>query len=160
MSNPYPPFGSQDLHDDDGAVIDSFLIEVDNPPDLKDAQEVVDTPKTKIPPRLSRILTRDYLFTPANDPNNTPIQLLPSDPNRKGVGIRVWSPTLVVTDGIRLASDLGDLLSGGQVLHTQTPPGDSMNNHTGALYAVTTSALPVGGPASAPVRVWVWSVTE
>src|SRR4051812_47902597 len=45
MSHPTEPFETQDKHDDDGAVIDSFFIEVDNAPDLKAAEEPIPVPE-------------------------------------------------------------------------------------------------------------------
>lgn len=150
-----PVFGTEDLKDDDGQVIDSFFIETDTPPPLKDATEPIDKTAAIEIPRLTRIITKHQSIDPAW---GTPVQLLPADFNRIGVGIRVWSPTSVATDGIRLAADSGEVYSGGVLLHNQTPPGDSLSQHTGALYAVSFS---VGtGVASAPVFVEVWSVSK
>jgi hypothetical protein len=153
-----PVFGTQNLRDDDGAVIDSFLIETDAPPTLKDATQTIDAPDVeKIKPQ-TKLITKTQLIDPAW---SGPTQLLPGDANRHGVGIRVWSPTLVATDGMRIASDIGEVNSAGIVLHSQTLPGDALSDHTGPVYALPASLSTTGpGVASAIVYATVWAVTE
>ena len=153
-----PVFGTQNLRDDDGAVIDSFLIETDAPPTLKDATETIDAPAVKEIPKQTKLLTKTQLIDPAW---SGPTQILPGDAKRHGVGIRVWSPTLIATDGLRVASDIGDVNSAGIVLHSQTLPGDALSDHTGPVWVLAASLGTTGpGIASAVVYVTVWSVTE
>jgi hypothetical protein len=153
-----PVFGTENLKDDDGQIIDEFFIETDTPPPLKDATEPIDKTAAIDIPRITRIITKTQLVDPTW---STPIQLLPSDSKRHGVGIRVWSPGLVATDGIRLSSDLGEVYSAGVILHGQVPPGDALSEHTGPLYATAANLTTTGvGIASAPVFVMVWSVSE
>jgi hypothetical protein len=155
MSYPYPIFGSQDLHDDDGAVIDSFLIETDAPPDLKQATQPIDPPAVKAPARITRIMTRDMTLDPSW---TTPTMLFPADGKRKGLGLRVNSPTAVATDGVRIGSDLGEMNTAGRIFHGQTLT-DILSTHTGAVWL-----LPCGngtnGVASAPISVEAWAVTD
>lgn len=150
-------FSTEDKGANDGAIIDSFLIETDAPPNLKDATEPVDPPATKEIKPLTKLLTRHQLV--AISWGLIPISLLNGDAKRHGVGIRVWSPTSVATDGVRVASDIGDLATGGVILHNQTIPGDSFNDHTGPVWVQSFSAT-TGLIASADVFVEYWSVTE
>ena len=158
-----PVFGTENLHDDDADVISSYDIEVDSPPDLAKATDVIPTPAVADPVKLTRIITREYYMDITNFPANIPVLLLQPDPNRISLTVRVFSPTSVATDGIRLSSDLGDVYSAGRLFHSQSS-SDAFASHTGALYAVSCSnAVPSSYPpagASAPVYVEVWSVTK
>lgn len=152
-----PVFSTENLKDDDGAVIDSFFIETDAPPVLKDATQTIDKSVTPPIKPLSKVLTKHQLIDPQW--GQSPVQLLPGDARRQGVGIRVYSPTLVATDGIRLASDIGEVNSAGIILHGQVDPSNALNNHTGPLYAIGYS-IATGGINSALLYVEVWAVTE
>jgi len=156
MSNPVPIFGTENMHDDDGAVIDSFFIETDAPPLLKDATQTIDATAAKEIPVQTKVITKDQLIDPAWV---NPTQIFPGDPNRKGLGIRVYSPTSVVTDGVRIASDIGEVNSAGIVLHNQTDPSNAFADHTGPIYVLAAS-ISTGGAASAVVRVEAWAVTQ
>lgn len=159
MSSPFPPFGSQDLHDDDGQVIDSFFVETDTPPDLKEAAQPVDAPAVQVPKRTTRIFPRDFLLDPANTATTTPVMLFPADASRKNLGIRVTSPTAVATDGIRVASDLGEVYGGARIFHGQDIANGALTSHTGAVYVLACGNGTNGAP-SAPVLVEAWSVSE
>ncbi len=154
---PVPPkvFETQNLTDDDSKVIDDFLIETNAPPNLKDATQTIPATAATTIPRATRILTKSQSVSPAW---GSPTQLLPADPKRKCMGFRVNSPASVATDGVRIASDIGDLLTAGRVLHGQTL-SDALSCHTGAIYAITTGAA-ANGVASDVVNVEVWAVTE
>ncbi len=153
-----PVFGTENLHDDDGAVIDSFFIETDAPPTLKDATETIDATAAKEIKPQTKLISKIQLIDPAW---SGPTQILPGDANRHGVGVRVWSPTTIATDGVRVASDGGEVFSAGIVLHSQTLPGDALSDHTGPIYVIAASLGTTGpGVASAPVYVTVWAVTE
>lgn len=156
MSDLTVPFETQNVHDDDAAVIDSFFVETDTPPDLKPAAETVPSPAVELPKKTTRILTRSDLI----DPTWGPTLLFPPDPNRKSMTVNVYSPTSVATDGVRIFSDMGDQRSAGLVLHNQTPMSDMLGDHTGPVYVVGAA---LGGPgtlASAAVWVFAWTVTE
>jgi hypothetical protein len=153
VSNPYPIFGSQDLKDDDGQVIDSFLIETDAPPDLKDAIEPVSQPTLPTPKKSTRLITSDTTIDPTWDG----YQALPADPNRQSITIRVYSPTAVATDGVRIASEKSELLTAGKILHGQDT--SVFANHTGAIWIITCGGG-TNGRASAPVSLQTWAVTE
>jgi hypothetical protein len=145
------PFESQNLNDDDGAVIDSFFLETDSPPSLKELNEPIIVKTLREPAPITRLLTMSQSFDPSWP---TPVQLLPADACRKSLQVSVYSPTAILTDGIRLSDDIGTVAKAGRVLHNGTIP---LDGHTGALYATTCGAA---GAASATVYVEVWSVTE
>jgi len=156
MSDLTAPFETQNVHDDDGQVIDSLFVETDAPPDLKPAADVVPSPAVDQPKKTTRLLTSSLLLQPSWGPQ----QILPADANRKALAVNVWSPTTVATDGVRVHSDLGDLNTGGIVLHNQTPTSAMLDAHTGPLYVTPAAVGAPGTPASAPVWVYVWAVTE
>lgn len=153
MSSPLDMFESQNKSDDDGAVIDSFLIETDAPPNLKDATEPIIVRALESPKKISRIISKDETL----DPTWTqPHLLLPADANRRSLNILVYSPTAVATDGARFSDEAGNIRSSGKILHGDTVP---FTDHTGPVYVLACGAASEGA-ASAPVSVEVWSVTE
>lgn len=155
MSDLAPIFSTQNVHDDDADVIASYDIEVDAPPNLKDAVEPIPIPAPKPLPLITKILSGELVIDPLWSGATL---ILPADANRKTVYLRVYSPTAVATDGVRIASDIGLLPGSGKVLHNYDW---SINAHTGAVW-VTTCTLSGGSttPASAKVAVEYWSVTE
>lgn len=152
MSHPYEVFGSQDVKDDDGQVIDSFFVETDSPPDVKGAIEPISIPALPEPKKTTRLLTGDITVSEAW----TAVQLLPADANRKGINIKVYSPTSVATDGVRFSDEPGNILQAGKILHGGSTTFDY---HTGPLYYITCGGG-ANGRASAPVSLEYWSVTE
>jgi hypothetical protein len=152
MSQPYEVFGSQNVRDDDGAVIDSFFIETDAPPDLKDAIEPIAIPEVKAPAPTTRLITGELNIDPAWGQG----LLVPADANRKGLNIRVYSATAVATDGVRLSDDPGSVRNAGKVLHSGAVTFD---NHTGPIYYYSAGATGTGA-ASATISVEYWSTTE
>ncbi len=152
MSQPYEIFGSQDLKDDDGPVIDSLFIETDAPPNLKDATEPIPDNSDNIPPRkTTRLLTGSQIL----GTDWAPHRLLPADANRQGINIKVYSPTSVATDGVRFASENGSIYTAGKILHGGSTTFD---NHTGEIWVVPCGNA--SGLASAPIGIEYWSVTE
>ncbi len=152
MSQPTEIFETQNVHDDDGQVIDSFLIETDAPPPIEDAKEpimVVALPQPKIPTRL---MTGEYTVDSAWDA----VMILPADQNRKNLNLYVFSPTSIATDGIRFSDDKGTLVTGGKLLHNNTL---TLNEYTGPLY-VKSAGNGANGASSAPVSIEFWAVTE
>lgn len=151
MSDIAPIFSTQNVHDDDAAVVDSYFIETDTPPDVKAAIEPGPQPVLPALPLTTKLLSKETLL----DPTWTqPTQILPADANRKSVYCRVYSPTVVATDGVRFASNNGETGFGGKVLHAADI---SFLEHTGSIYAIDCNSS--GGRASAAIIVEIWSVT-
>ena len=151
MSSPMLPFESQDKNDDDGQVIDSFLIETSAPPNLADALEPIVIPTPVEVPRTTRLFSKDILF----DPSWNATLILPADHTRKSLNVYVYSPDAVVTDGVRLCDEKGSMLTtAGKLLHGGTI---DLHHHTGALYAIPVGAA-ADGAASAPVSLQYWGV--
>lgn len=151
MSQPAEIFSTQNMHDDDGQVIDALFIETDAPPNLKDATQPIVIPVLAEPKKTTRFLTGDITI-PATW---TPVLLLPADANRQGVNIKVYSPTSVATDGVRFSDEPGNIYSAGKILHGGSTTFD---NHTGPIYYVPCGSA-ANGAASAPINLCYWSVT-
>ena len=141
MSHPYEIFGSQNVHDDDGPVIDSFLIETDAPP-KPEPEPIPATPDDK-PIRTTRILSGFALY---DITQVEPFQLLPPDANRQQFEMRVTSqagtPTLAdyilwsdEKGKLQLPAD-GSLPNTGQYgrVHTTPAPPLTLDVHTGAIW--------------------------
>lgn len=135
MSSPFPIFGSQNLHDDDGPVIDSFLVETDAPPKLTDAIEPIPVPEKEHINRPTRIFSGTDTLTQLS----APYQLLPADPNRLHIRLDVYS--FATTPGAKDYIIAGD--ESGKVANsnmTQGPfrirhgKGYTIDDHTGALW--------------------------
>lgn len=156
MSDLTIPFETQNVHDDDGPVLDSMFEQTSEPPDLKDAVEFgLPAPAVKEPVRQTMIIGGAQLIRSAW---TAPTLLLPFDENRKSMTIRVYSPTGVATDGVRISSDLGLISSAGFALHGDMVT-DFLVEHTGPVYVQSVS-MPTGGLASADVLLSIWAVTK
>ena len=164
MSYPGPitpkPFETEDLHGDDASIIESYDIEIDAPPKLSDATQPIPPSAVAQPVKYTRVLTRSETI----QPTWSPTMLFPSDPNRKNMTIRVTSlgadgtgTTPIATDGIRISSDSGDILSAGVLLSGQSM-SDCMTDHNGAVYVVATGTG-TGGASQYNVRIDAWTVT-
>jgi hypothetical protein len=154
------PFETEDLKGNDNAIIESYDIEIDAPPNLKDATQPIPSTKVAQPVKYTRILTRSITI----QPTWTPLPLFPSDPNRKNMTIRVASlgsdgtgNTPIATDGIRLTSDVGEITTAGIIVHGQTIT-DCFGDHNGPLYILATGTA-ANGAAQYNVRVDAWAVT-
>src|SRR5687768_5417486 len=88
MSQPYEVFGSQNLNDDDGEVIDSFFKEVDAPPNPADAPQPITVVHLPEPVKPGRLLTGNQSFTTAFI---SPVLVLPADAKRKSITLSVFS---------------------------------------------------------------------
>lgn len=137
MSDPYPIFGSQNLHDDDGAVIDSFFVAVDNPPDLRLGEQPITVPEVVEPVEPTRLITGYRLMT-AGD---RPLMVLPADARRVGLNLRAIStfatPTyndsvFVADDQSKLGYIAGDASQARPLINTHSL---DLDNHTGAVFA-------------------------
>ena len=155
MSSPFEPFGSQDLHDDDGPVIDSFLIETDAPPNPADAPEPITVVSLPAPPKPGRLLTGSYPFTTAT---TSPVQILPADAKRRSLILRAFSsaasPSAEV-EKLFMADENGKCASssGSFVLRHNAVPM-VLTDYTGAVWV-----LPGSGLTAAMELTWV-AVTE
>lgn len=137
MSNPVPMFGTQNLSDDDGPVIDSFFVETDAPPDLKDAQEPIvipARPEVAVPTRLmagADVLTQ----------TTSAYQLLPADTNRVKLHIDIYSYATtpgqkdfvyVADENGKISSMVNGASSGG--FKARFGKGVDLDDHTGAVW--------------------------
>lgn len=140
MSNPYPIFGTQDVHDDDGQVIDSLFIETDAPPNIKDAVEPILIPVPVEPARPTRLLGGTEIL----DPGKSPYRLLPADADRLQLHLEVTLTsfgTATFNDYAVLGDDVGPVASAQSGLLTtqgciRLRPGKSyeMDQLTGPVY--------------------------
>lgn len=151
MSHPTEPFETQNVRDDDGSVIDSFFIETDSPPDIRELNEPILVKALRDPAPMTRIFSGDQTVSPTMDP----IQILPADAKRVKFTLFVYSPSAVATDGVRISDDLGMIRTAGKVLHN----GTIDLPHTGPIYVYPCGAG-ANGAASAVVSFQYWSVTE
>jgi hypothetical protein len=150
MSHPYPMFGSQDLNDDDAAVIDSYLVETDAPPDMKPAEQSIPANAGTPIAVTTKFIAREQILTPTMDP----VQLLPADANRKNLYIRIYSPTSQAGDAVRIGQTASEAIMGARLLQGDAPV---IGEHTGAVYAYPQSVT--GTTNSANVGVEFWAVT-
>jgi hypothetical protein len=121
-------------------------------------KDTIITPILVDPIPCTRLLTSTLAVDPVNW--TQPVQLVPADPNRKQLTLRVFSPTGVITDFVAFADDPGKL---------QTPPGFSSAYSAGApLYHLDNVDLPSHtGPvwvinigASAITRITAIAITS
>lgn len=152
MSHPTEPFETQNVHDDDGPVIDSLFIETDAPPDLKELNEPIIVRALRDPAPITRIFSGEMTL----DSTWAAQKILNADNKRKKLLVRVYSPTSTATDGVRIADDLGMLSVSGKLLHGGQVDFDA---HTGNVYVVAVGNA-ANGTASASVSVQWWAVSE
>lgn len=154
MSSPFEPFGSQNLKDDDGPVIDSFLIETDAPPNPADAPQPITVVSLPTPPKPARILGGNQSYTTAF---TSPVLVLPADAKRKSITLTVFSsaatPT-AITEYLSIADETGKCgtSAGWNLRHGAGPV--TLIDYTGAIWAFAPSTL-----TAAIELTWV-SVTE
>lgn len=146
MSSPVPMFGTQNLTDDDGQVIDSFLVETDSPPDIKEAIEPIQQLPDKINvPRYTRIMSGIVLFLGGE---TTPVMLVPFDDNRIKFHLDVTSAAVapVFADFVITADEPGKL-SNPAATSTQAGfrvhngKGVDMDEHTGPVWVIPGAAI-------------------
>lgn len=136
MSSPVPMFGTQNLKDDDGPVIDSFFIETDNPPNMETALEPVPAPPKENPPRPDRLLTGT--FTVSQGGFTSPVMVLPADANRKSLTLAAMSAaaTATFTDFVLISDENG--IAGNPTGAFRLRPIQGavfMDGYTGAIWA-------------------------
>lgn len=158
MSSPVPIFGTQDLHDDDAAVIDSYLIETDAPPDMTAAEQPIPPTPDKGITTTTRLISTELIWRTAF---TEPQLLLPADSNRTQYHIRVISQSSSTTDGIRIASNKNEARYGARVQAGQTT--GAIDNHTGAIWAwaeniANTPDVPVA--LSGTLNIEIMAVTK
>lgn len=151
LSHPMEPFESQNVHDDDGTVLDSLFVETDNPPPIKDAQQPIIVRVLPDTAPTTRMISGDQTLDPTW---NEPTFILAADAHRKSLNVYVYSPSGVSTDGVRIVDERGSVLSkAGKLLHNCNI---NLDGHTGAVWAIDTGT---SGRASAVVSLQYWSVT-
>lgn len=144
MSSPFPMFGSQDLKDDDGQVIDSFLKETDAPPDLTLATEPIPKPALKQPVPKDRLLSGTLTLQSGANAYPSPIMLFPADEYRESVIVSVFSTAALpnaTTEGVTVADELGKCNSA--LAFTIRPGKDpyTLINYNGALFVQALSGI-------------------
>lgn len=144
MSSPVPIFGTQNVNDDDGPVIDSFLIETDAPP--KPILEPIPVPPEITHTRETRLISGTVTLSVTSNSQ----LLLNGDKNR--IAFRIYpywtaagTPAPTITDYINLGDDLGAVSNAAINGSTQgvvrlrpiATVGASpyeFNGHTGPIY--------------------------
>jgi hypothetical protein len=142
MSHPFPVFGSQDLKDDDGQVIDSLLIETDTPPDIKTATEPIPATPTHPPIRTTRLISGTMTL----DTNIVePVLLLTEDSGRQQFRMDVFSNSATpsaTTEYVMVADEKGKLqlpvdgsvMPGGLMRRVRHGKDFPLDVHTGAIW--------------------------
>jgi hypothetical protein len=160
MSSPYPPFGTQNLNDDDGPVLDSMFVETFAPPPLKDAIEPIPIPARVEPTRSTRLFAGVEILAGGG----TPFRLLPADANRIefNIGCVLTSMAAGGFNDYVLVADENGKVSTGQ---TNSSTGGSFRLRP-AMYVVTfrghTGEIWIAGGISiaAAMEVEWWAVTK
>ena len=157
MSAPVPMFGTQDLKDDDGAVIDSLLIETDAPPNLAEATDTITiTAPQEIRP-ITRLITGYQVMASTF---SQPMMIAPGDPNRQEMSIRVTSlaasPT--VEDYVLMADESNKVqtatTSSGISARMRNGNEYNLSDHTGPVWIMPNSAI------TANIEVTWWITTK
>lgn len=150
MSDLAPIFSTQNVRDDDAAVIDSYDIEVDAPPDIKAAIVPMDQPKLPPLPETTRLITGTQVL---DSSYVNPYQMLPADANRLSLFISVTStvtgPTfndyvLIADQGGKVSAAAAGAVSGASRIRAQavfSPTQVPMINHTGAVYLLPNPSI-------------------
>lgn len=148
MSDLAEIFSTQNLQDDDAAVIDSYLIETDAPPDLKDAVEPIPVPY--MPP--APVHTRLFTGTQVIDSTYVPFRILTQDTDRKSLQILITGTNTAVTfnDFVLIGYEQGTVSGGPNssmaVLRVRpqaafVPTILPLIGHTGAVWVVPGPAI-------------------
>jgi hypothetical protein len=141
VSHPYEIFGSQDLKDDDGAVIDSFFLETDAPPNPADAPQPITVVSLPEPPKPGRLLSGTQSFTTSFV---SPVLVLPADAKRKSITLSVFSTAAspaAQTEYLSVADESGKCgtSAGWTLRHGKDPV--TLIDYTGAIWAFAPSSL-------------------
>lgn len=139
-------FSTQDLHDDDGTVIDSLFLEVDAPPDVKEAVQQ-GQPGQETPVKPAPLKTRLLTGTTTINGGAQQFSLVPEDVNRKSLQILITGTNTAVTfnDYLIFGTD-GAVTSAGPttsmgLLRVRPQPAFVatvvlLTEHTGAVWVV------------------------
>ena len=175
MSHPYPLFGSQDLHDDDGPVLDSLVPDSHEPADIKGAVAPIERQGPINLPKASRIYSATQIFSITS--NTTDIrQILAEDKNRKTCRIRCFYMTniglslLVADERTKLANlnnwaSVADIGSSGQIItapalaSSAAPTDIVLDGHTGAVWIAGLRTL-TSQTQPFDMAVVAWGVTD
>lgn len=146
MSSPFPMFGSQDLTDDDGAVIDSFLIETDAPP--KPEPEPIPILGKPTPTYPLRLVTGFQIV----DSNITePFPLFVPDTYRQFCKIRITSLNVTpdLNQYVLLASEKsyvqGVTARSGWAYRARNLHDLALDGYTGAIWVVGNALIATEG---------------
>lgn len=142
MSQPTHMFETQNVHDDDGQIIDSFFIETDAPPVLKDATQPITPTPTENPKKIRRLLTGSVLMS--SGVFGSPHQVLPADPNRKSVTLAVLSTAAAPNayNEYVIVSDENGKVSAGSGFNLRGPDNPLIiPDYTGAIWAIPASSI-------------------
>lgn len=156
MSSPFPSesptFGKLhvgDTADDDGAVIDSFLVETDAPPATEELIGPIDPAPLHRPEPTTRLISKNYIV----NSGWVPFQAVIADAGRVQLRLRVMSTgvagTTTFEDYIRVGYDPG-------VLEARLWTGNALDldDHTGDLWIGPGPAL------TAAIAVSIVAVTK
>lgn len=129
------PLDLGDTHDDDGAVIDSFLVEVDAPP--TPVIEAIDTAPLHQPKPATVLRTGTHLL----NTTWTVLKLLVADPNRNTFRLRGYSNAAAPTveDYCMVAFDPGLCTPQSAYRLRHNTPLD-LDEHTGDVYVLLNPA--------------------
>lgn len=149
MSDLAEIFSTQNLQDDDAAVIDSYLIETDAPPDLKDAVEPIPVPYMPPAPIKTKLITGTQVI---DSSYVQPFRMLSQDTNRKSLQILVTGTNTAVTfnDFLILGTDQAVTSAGPQgsqgLVRVRpqaafVPTNILLNEHNGAVWVIPGPAI-------------------
>lgn len=157
MSSPFEPFGSQNLKDDDGAVIDSLFLETDAPPDPASVPEPITIPALPAVRPTTRLITGYQVMSSAIQ---QPIPIAPADAERLELTIKVTSTAVSPTleDYILLSDEsskcvFGTGQSGIASRFRQNTEPYTLCAHTGPVWIMPNPSI------SAAIEVTWWITT-
>lgn len=139
MSNPYPsadatfgPLHVGNTQDDDPQVIDSFLVEVDAPPDPKDLIGPINPLPLVQPEPTTRLITNTYIM----DSSWVPFRLLTADAGRVQLRLRVMSTaaTPSVTNDFLIVGYDPSFIVPGSGFRMWNGVAADLDEHTGDLW--------------------------
>lgn len=128
-----PPVIAGNPHDDDAEILDNLVESKAEPPTPAQEPTARVNPLDKAP-----VITRTITETINVDPAWGPVQLLPSDANRRALHITAASDT--ATDYVLIADDKGRLASSFAGFALAAGGFVDLNAHTGSVWVVPNAA--------------------
>lgn len=126
---PNSPHIAGNYKDDDAEVLDN-LVEAEANPPAPEEMPLVPIDKPIEPPKITRLISNTFTVDKAWA---EPTLLLPADPNRKSLSIRVTSTT--ATDVVNVADEKNKAQSAGTSYSVQASAvALDLSNHTGAVW--------------------------